>query len=131
MNTDPIADMLTRIRNAIHAQKEIVEIPFSQLKMKLAQILQENGYIRALNLIEDGKKKKISLILKYANSKAPSLITLNRISKPGRRVYVGYEDLKPVLGGMGLSVISTSKGLLTDRQAKEMKAGGELLCEIW
>ncbi|MFO1519761.1 MAG: 30S ribosomal protein S8 [bacterium] len=131
MVSDPIADMLTRIRNAIHAERELVEIPFSKLKMSLAQILEKEGYVSSASLVKDGNKGKILVTLRYTDKKESVLMNLKRVSKPGRRVYVGYEEIKPVLGGMGLCVISTSKGLMTDKQAKESKVGGEILCTIW
>ncbi len=131
MITDPIADMLTRVRNAIHAKKERVEVPYSKLKHELCKILEKEGYVRGSDLVWDGNKGKLSLTLRYSASREPVLTSLRRISKPGRRVYVASEKIKSVLGGMGVAVLSTSKGLMTDKQAKEAKLGGEVLCHLW
>ena len=131
MMTDPVADMLTRIRNAIHAKREVVEVPFSKLKMGLVKLLEREGYLHTSSVAEDGKRGKILITLRYTQTKEPVINQVRRVSKPGRRVYVGYSEIKPVLGGMGTAILSTSKGLLTDKQAKEAKIGGELLCTIW
>jgi small subunit ribosomal protein S8 len=131
MMTDPIADMLTRIRNAIQSQKEMVEVPFSKVKLGILKILQQEGYVRSAQVAMDGQKGKIQVALRYGSKKEPVITDLNRVSRPGRRVFVGYNDIKPVFGGLGVSVLSTSKGLMTDKQAKESKMGGELLFTVW
>jgi small subunit ribosomal protein S8 len=131
MMTDPVSDMLTRIRNAIHAKREVVEVPFSKLKMGLVKLLEREGYLQTSSVAEDGRRGKILITLRYTQQKEPVINQVRRVSKPGRRVYVGYSEIKPVLGGMGTAILSTSKGLLTDKQAKEAKIGGELLCTIW
>jgi len=131
MMTDPIADMLTRIRNAIHAKRELVEVPFSKLKLEVVKLLEQEGYLQTSSVVEAGHRGKILITLRYTRERDPVINHLHRVSKPGRRVYVGYTEIKPVLGGMGTAILSTSKGLLTDKQAKEAKIGGELLCTIW
>ena len=131
MINDPIADMLTRIRNGMRAQKEVVEVPFSKLKMEVLKILQSEGYVRSAEEVTDGKKAKILVTLRYAGKKEPVITDLKRVSKPGRRVFVGYEDIRPVFGGLGLAVLSTSKGLMSDKKARENKVGGELLFTVW
>ena len=128
--TDPIADFLTRVRNALHAKKKFVEIPSSNMKLKMAEILKENNFIRDFNVIEDSKQNVIRIHLKYKDG-TPSITGLKKISKPGLRSYVGKEDLPRVLNGLGLAVLSTSKGLLTDKQAKNESVGGEVICHIW
>ncbi len=129
--TDPIADMLTRIRNGIHAKKEVVEIPFSKLRLGILKILKKEGYVGSITETSDKSKSKILVTLRYDSQKEPVITSLQRVSRPGRRVYVNYQDVKPVLGGMGLSILSTSKGLMSNGDAKENKIGGELLCTVW
>ena len=128
--TDPIADFLTRVRNALHAKKKFVEIPSSNMKLKMAEILKTNNFIKDFNVIEDSKQNVIRIHLKYKNGE-PSITGLKKISKPGLRSYVGKEDLPRVLNGLGLAVLSTSKGLLTEKQAKIESVGGEVICHIW
>lgn len=128
--TDPIADFLTRLRNALHAKKKFVEIPSSNMKLKMTEILKENNFIRDFNVIEDSKQNIIRVHLKYKNGE-PAITGLKKISTPGLRSYVGKEDLPRVLNGLGLAVLSTSKGLLTDKQAKIESVGGEVICHIW
>lgn len=128
--TDPIADFLTRLRNALRAKKKFVEIPSSNMKLKMTEILKENSFIRDFNVIEDSKQNIIRVHLKYKNGE-PSITGLKKISTPGLRSYVGKEDLPRVLNGLGLAVLSTSKGLLTDKQAKNEAVGGEVICHIW
>ena len=128
--TDPIADFLTRLRNALHAKKKFVEIPSSNMKLKMTEILKENSFIRDFNVIEDSKQNIIRVHLKYKNGE-PSITGLKKISTPGLRSYVGKENLPRVLNGLGLAVLSTSKGLLTDKQAKVEAVGGEVICHIW
>ena len=130
--TDPIADMLTRIRNAQIAKHDTVTIPASNAKKAIAKILLDEGYIRNYEKIDDGIQGQIKLTLKYVNDKQqPVIAGLKRISKPGLRVYARCEDLPKVLGGLGVAIISTSKGLMTDRKARQDKLGGEVLAYIW
>ena len=130
MNTDPIADMLTRIRNACLVNHETVSIPASKLKIELAKLLKEEGYIADYNVVEDGKFKSIVITLKYSNGK--SVITkLQRVSTPGLRHYSKAKNLQKVLGGLGVAIVSTPKGLLTDRKARKENVGGEVLCYVY
>ena len=128
--TDPIADFLTRLRNALHAKKKFVEIPASNMKLKMTEILKENNFIKDFNVVEDSKQNIIRVHLKYKHGE-PAITGLKKISTPGLRSYVGKEDLPRVLNGLGLAVLSTSKGLLTDKQAKSESVGGEVICHIW
>jgi small subunit ribosomal protein S8 len=131
MMTDPIADMLTRIRNAGTARFDKVDIPASRMKISLAKIMKEEGFIKNYKVIKDTRQGILRVYLKY-NEQQQSLINgLRRVSKPGRRVYAGNEELPKVQGGLGVAVISTSKGVITDRQARKLQVGGEVLCEIW
>lgn len=128
--TDPIADMLTRIRNEITAKKETVEIPASNMKKAIADILLSEGYVKDVKIVEDGYNGKIAITLKYSDKK--SVITgLKRISKPGLRTYSGVEDMPKVLNGLGTVILSTNKGILTGKQAKAAGVGGEVLCYVW
>ena len=130
--TDPIADMLTRIRNAQIARHDTVTIPASKAKQAIARILLEEGYIKAYDRIDDGVQGQLKLTLKYVNNKQqPVIAGLKRISKPGLRVYAGSQDLPRVLGGLGVAIISTSKGLMTDKKARQDRLGGEVLAYIW
>lgn len=131
MMTDPISDMLTRIRNGIHAHKEVVEVPYSKIKLSVLKILEEEGYVRSVNLVSQGPSSKILVNLKYTSERESVISNLDRVSKPGRRVYLGYKEFKPVLSGMGVLVLSTSRGLMSDKKAKEHKVGGEVLCSVW
>lgn len=128
--TDPIADMLTRIRNANSASHEKVDIPYSKIKEQLANIMKEEGYILNYKVISEGNKKTIRVYLKYVG-KERVIKGLKRISKPGRRVYTSVEDMPRVLGGLGVVMVSTSKGVITDRECRKQKAGGEIICYIW
>ncbi|MBQ3334076.1 MAG: 30S ribosomal protein S8 [Eubacteriaceae bacterium] len=129
--TDPIADMLTRIRNANNAGHKNVEIPASKEKKAIAAILLEEGYIKKYDVIDDGKQGVIKITLKYGEEKARVIAGLKRISKPGLRVYVGKEDVPKVLNGLGIAIISTSKGVLTDKAARKAGVGGEVICYVW
>jgi small subunit ribosomal protein S8 len=129
--TDPLADMLTRVRNAGNAKLNSVDIPGSRIKAALAGVLKEEGYIRNFKFIKDNKQGIIRIYLKYDKNDRHAIYGLERISKPSRRVYVKGKDAKPVLNGMGVSVLSTSRGILTDKQARQENLGGELLCKIW
>ena len=128
--TDPIADYLTRIRNAAKAKKVRVEIPASRTKIGLSEILKSLGYIIDYEIIDDNKQKKLNIVLKYKNG-IPAITGLKRISKPGLRVYRSADKLPKVLNGLGTAVISTPKGLLTEKDAKNLLVGGEVLCYIW
>ncbi len=130
--TDPIADMLTRIRNANTAKHDTVDVPASKMKEAIANILLEEGYIKAVDIVEEGKFKTIRITLKYGKDKNEKIITgIKRISKPGLRVYAGKDELPKVLGGLGIAIISTNKGVLTDKQARAAQVGGEVLAFVW
>ncbi|ADQ06745.1 ribosomal protein S8 [Caldicellulosiruptor hydrothermalis 108] len=128
---DPIADMLTRIRNANNARHEVVDIPASKMKKAIAQILLEEGFIKDYEIIDDGKNGIIRIRLKYGPNKERAITGLKRISKPGRRVYASKDELPRVLGGLGIAIISTSKGIMTDKKARKEGVGGEVLCYVW
>ena len=129
--TDPIADMLTRIRNANSAKHETVDVPASNMKKAIAEILNEEGYIKSYQIIEDGKQGVIRIALKYSPSKERVISGLKRVSKPGLRIYAGAEELPRVLKGLGIAIISTSKGIMTDKAARKENIGGEVLAFIW
>ncbi|MBO4930361.1 MAG: 30S ribosomal protein S8 [Clostridia bacterium] len=129
--TDPIADMLTRIRNAGAARHATVEIPASSMKKAIAQILLDEGYIKAFEVIENGTQGTIKVTLKYSANKEKAISGLRRVSKPGLRVYAGADELPRVLKGLGIAIISTSKGIMTDKKARELHVGGEVLAFIW
>ena len=130
--TDPSADMLTRIRNANTSKHDTVDVPASKMKTAIAEILFNEGYIQKYELVEDGNFKNIRITLKYGKDKNEKIITgLKRISKPGLRVYAGKEDLPRVLGGLGIAIISTNQGVVTDKQARKLNVGGEVLAYIW
>jgi small subunit ribosomal protein S8 len=129
--TDPIADMLTRIRNASAAKHDTVDIPASNMKKAIAEILREEGYIAAYQLIEDGKQGIIRITLKYVDGKERAISGLRRVSKPGLRVYVGTDQLPKVLHGLGIAIISTPKGVMTDKAARAAHVGGEVLAFVW
>ena len=129
--TDPIADMLTRIRNANNAKHESVEIPASNIKKQIAQILVDEGYIKSFNVIDDGKQDVIKVFLKYGPNKSKVLQGLKRISKPGLRTYVGKEEIPQVMRGLGVAIVSTSKGVMTDTAARKENVGGEVLAFVW
>ncbi len=129
--TDPIADFLTRIRNANTVYMEKVEIPASKTKMNLAKIMKEEGFIRDVEYIEDGKQGFVRLYLKYGSNRERVISGLKRISRPGLRVYARKDEIPKVLGGLGIAVISTSRGLMTDKEARKEGIGGEVLCYIW
>ena len=129
--TDPIADMLTRIRNANVVKHETVDVPASNMKKELARILLEEGFVRGYDVIEDGKQGIIRIQLKYGQSGERVIQGIKRISKPGMRVYTNAYEVPKVLNGLGISIISTSKGILTDRQARKENVGGEVICYVW
>ena len=128
---DPIADMLTRIRNAQIARHDTVSMPASNMKKNIAKLMQNEGFIKSYEVIDDGLQGEIKITLKYLDKKQPVIVGLKRISKPGLRVYASCEDLPKVLGGLGVAIISTSKGVMTDRMARKENLGGEVLCYIW
>lgn len=129
--TDPIADMLTRIRNAVRAHHPRVDIPHSRLKQALAGILRNEGYVADVGTVEKGGFKVLRITLRYDDEGDPLIVGLNMVSKPGRRIYAGYRDIPPVVGGVGLSIVSTPRGLLSGREARRRKIGGEILCNVW
>ena len=130
--TDTIADMLTRIRNANSAKHDSVEIPASNMKKAIAQILVDEGYVKSYNVIEDGKQGTIRIVLKYQGpSKSPVLMGLRRVSKPGLRIYSSSEDMPKVLKGIGTAIVSTSQGVMTDKKARKENVGGEVLAFVW
>jgi len=131
MGTDPIADFLCRIRNAMHARKDRVEAPWSRLKEAVAKVLQEEGFLGECAVVEENQKVVLRLWLKYDPKGQPIVNGLKRISRPGRRVYVGADNIPLVQNGLGINLISTSRGILVDRQARKMHLGGEVLCSVW
>ncbi|TFZ41830.1 30S ribosomal protein S8 [Soehngenia longivitae] len=131
MMTDPIADMLTRIRNANSAKHDSVDIPASKIKKEIARILLDEGFIKGFDVIDDGKQGIIRVDLKYGKNGEKTISGIKRISKPGLKVYAKSEELPRVLGGLGIAIISTSKGIMTDRQARKENVGGEVICYIW
>ncbi|MFH1422631.1 MAG: 30S ribosomal protein S8 [Planctomycetota bacterium] len=131
MMTDPIADMLTRIRNANAIRHESIDVPSSKMKQRIAEVMKREGYIKELALIEQKPQNILRITLKYGPDKEKILNGLERVSKPGRKVYYGVKDIKPVLGGTGIKIVSTPKGILSDRECRKLKVGGECLCTIW
>lgn len=131
MMTDPIADMLTRIRNGNNAKHDTVDIPASNIKKDIAQILLDEGFIKGFDVIDDGKQGIIRIELKYGNNNQKVISGLKRISKPGLRVYVKNNEIPKVLGGLGIAILSTSKGIMTDKEARREGVGGEVVCYVW
>ena len=129
--TDPISNLLTKIRNAAQAKKETVDAPASKLSANILEIFKDDGYIEAYRLLKDTKQGTLKIYLKYENNNKSSIIGIKKISKPGLRVYVRHDKIPRVLNGLGTAVISTSKGLMTDRESRKQKIGGEVLCYIW
>ena len=129
--TDTIADMLTRITNANNAKHDTVDIPASNMKKAIAQILLDEGYIKSFTVVEDGKQGTIRVVLKYGQGKTPVIQGLRRVSKPGLRIYTSCEDMPRVMKGLGVAILSTNKGVMTDRQARKENVGGEVLAFIW
>ena len=129
--TDPIADFLTRIRNALMAKHEFTEIPASKIKWRLAEILKAEGYITDAQLVGDGLQRKIRITLKYGPGEVSVVQSLQRISTPGRRMYVTANQLPRVLNGLGVAIISTSRGVMSDRECRQLNVGGEVLCQVW
>jgi small subunit ribosomal protein S8 len=130
-SSDPIADMLTRVRNALGARHQKVDVPASKLKMEIARILKEEGYIINFKLAEDGAQRSIRLYLKYTPTNESAIANIERISRPGCRVYVGSSDIPRVLGGLGVNILTTPRGVMTGRDARKQGVGGELLCQVW
>jgi small subunit ribosomal protein S8 len=131
MYSDPIGDMLTRVRNASRAEHEKVDIPASRLKVRLAEILKEEGFVKNFRVLEDGKQGVLRVYLKYGTANEKMISGLVRVSTPGRRIYVPHDKIPNVLGGMGVAVLSTSRGVLTGRAARKEKIGGEVLAYVW
>lgn len=129
--TDPIADMLTRIRNAITVNKDTVEIPSSNMKKAIADILLAEGFVKDVKLVDDGFNGKLEVTLKYIGKRQSVINGLKRVSKPGLRSYAGVENMPKVLNGLGIAILSTNKGIMTDKQAKAANVGGEVLCYVW
>lgn len=129
--TDPIADMLTRIRNGSMAEHEKVDVPASRLKVRLAEILKDEGFIKNFRLIEDRRQGILRVYLKYGPGQERVISGLRRVSKPGRRLYVAADQIPTVLGGMGVAILSTPRGVLTDRESRKLRIGGEVLCYVW
>ena len=131
MTSDPISDMLTRIRNGLAARHPKVDVPASRLKSDIAKILKDEGFIANYKLTEEGAKKSIRIYLKYTAGNVPVISRIERISRPGCRVYVGSKEIQRVLGGLGVNILTTPRGVMTGRQARKQGVGGEVLCEIW
>jgi small subunit ribosomal protein S8 len=129
--TDPVADMLARLRNALHARHQKVDVPTSKLKIEIARILKEEGYISNFKATEEGGHKVIRIYLKYSGNNEAAISSLARVSRPGCRVYVGRTEIPRVLGGLGINILTTPQGVMTGRQARKAGVGGELLCEVW
>ncbi len=129
--TDPVADLLTRIRNAINARQQKLDVPASKLKMEIARILKEEGYLANYKAMEENGRKLLRLYIKYGSNNDAAITNLARISRPGCRVYVGHNEIPRVLGGLGISILTTPKGVMTGRQARKSGVGGEILCEVW
>lgn len=130
--TDPIADLLARIRNGLTARHESVFVPFSDLKLGIIKVLSEEGFVGSFQVLEKEKgRKEIRVSLRYTSTREPVISSLMRRSRPGRRLYFGFKELRPIRSGIGVAVLSTPRGILTDRQAREQKVGGELLCTVW
>ncbi|NPA49735.1 MAG: 30S ribosomal protein S8 [Thermodesulfobacteria bacterium] len=131
MMMDPIADMLARIRNACMVRHKTVEVPASKMKLAIAKILKEEGYIEDFRFVPEGPQGKIEIVLKYDENKRPVIAGMRKVTKPGRRVYVKKDELSKVLGGYGIAIISTSQGIMTDKEARKKSIGGEVICEVW
>lgn len=129
--TDPVADLLTRIRNAVRAHHAKVDVPSSKLKLEIVRILQSEGFVGEYKVNQEQGRPTLQVLLKYGPNDQPVISNLRRISQPGCRVYVGTHEIRPVLGGMGISILSTPRGVMTGREARKQRVGGELLCEVW
>lgn len=131
MHSDPIADFLTRIRNGYRAKKEYIDAPHSKMNEAIASILKQEGFVGGFEIMKDSSFATLRVHLRYDQQKKPLLRHIRRISKPGLRIYKGYDELQPVASGMGTRILSTNKGLMTDREARKRKVGGEVICEVW
>jgi small subunit ribosomal protein S8 len=131
MRSDPIADLLTRIRNASNAEHEKVDIPSSRLKVRIAELLKDEGFIKNFRVLDDSKQGTLRVYLKYGTGNEKMISGLVRVSTPGRRVYVAHDKMPSILGGMGVALVSTSRGVVTDREARKQKVGGEVLAYVW
>jgi small subunit ribosomal protein S8 len=131
MTSDPIADMLTRVRNAMVARHPKVDVPASKLKTEIARILKEEGYIANFKVAEEGVKKVIKIYLKYSSDNSPVITKIERVSRPGSRTYAGKDNIPQVQGGLGISILTTARGVMTGRTARKQGVGGEILCRIW
>jgi small subunit ribosomal protein S8 len=131
MNSDPIADMLTRVRNALQARHPKVDVPASKLKVEIARILKEEGYVLNYKLVEEGAARIIRIYLKYTGANAPVISHIERVSRPGCRIYVGKQEVPRVLGGLGINILTTSRGVMTGLEARKTGVGGEVLCQVW
>ena len=131
MMTDPIADLLTRIRNALMAAHETAEIPHSKIREEIVRIMKEEGYLVGYTLVEEKPVSRIKVLLKYQRDRSPAITKLSRVSKPGRRVYAGKDEIPAVLGGLGITILSTSSGVMTGKAARDKGVGGEILCEVY
>jgi small subunit ribosomal protein S8 len=129
--TDPVADLLTRIRNAVRSHHQKLEVPVSRLKLEIVRILKDEGYISNFKVADEEGRQLIKIYLKYGSNDQPVITNLQRVSSPGCRVYVGRREIRPVLGGMGINIISTPRGVMTGREARKQGVGGEILCEVW
>lgn len=129
--SDPLADLLTRMRNALTTRQERVDVPASRLKEQVCAVLKAEGYIDGYKVVENGPKKTLRISLRYLPDQRPVLQGMRRVSKPSLRVYIGYDEIRPVRSGLGISILSTSKGVITGKQARAERVGGEVLCEIW
>ncbi|HUJ79022.1 MAG TPA: 30S ribosomal protein S8 [Nitrospiria bacterium] len=129
--TDPIADMLIRITNALQRRYQTVEVPQSRLNMQIAAVLRDEGFVEAVNVTPGKPRAMMNIRLKYLADEEPVIHGLKRVSRPGRRVYSGYQDLKPIEGGIGIMILSTPAGVLTDHQSRQRRVGGEVLCQVW
>ena len=129
--TDPIADLLTRIRNAAHARKEQVDVPFSKVKARIVGVLASEGYLKEHSVVEQEGHRILRVWLKYDGQNRPVIIGLKRISRPSLRIYVGAEEIPPIRRGLGVSILSTPAGIVTDREARKLRVGGEIVCSVW
>jgi small subunit ribosomal protein S8 len=129
--TDPVADMLTRIRNALIARHDRVDIPASKTKTAIARILKEEGFVKNYKVVKDSGQGVLRVFLRYSEGNAPVIKGLQRVSRPGRRVYVKADEIPPVLSGLGVGIVSTSKGIMSDRDARQQNVGGEMMCSVW
>jgi len=130
MMTDPISDMLTRVRNALAVNKTEIVLPFSKIKHEIAKVLKKEGYLEDVEKVED-RFAKLKIVLKYQEDNKPAILHIKRVSKPGRRVYVAKEDIPYILNDLGIAVMSTSRGIMTNKQARRARMGGEVICEVW